>query len=172
MKIKNILLMCVVLLSLAVLLSQCVRPPSGSGEAVQVGDAAPQFKLPDIRGREFPLDQYKGKVVLLDFWATWCGPCRMTMPLLEKLQNEFHSELVLLAINVQEDADVVRDYIREENLSSQVLLDKEGSVAASYGIQSLPTHILIDGKGTVQFIQLGFNPRMESQFRTEIRKLL
>ena len=82
--------------------SRCKRPATEPGAAVQIGQAAPQFKLPDLKGREFALDQYRGKIVLLDFWATWCGPCRMTMPLLEKLQHEFPDDLTLLAINLQD----------------------------------------------------------------------
>jgi thiol-disulfide isomerase/thioredoxin len=168
---KKVLLICVALVSAAVLLSRCTRPASEPGAAVQIGQAAPKFKLPDLKGREFALDQYKGKVVLLDFWATWCGPCRMTMPLLEKLQHEFPNDLTLLAINLQDPEDVVRDYIRENNISSQVLLDKEGSVGQTYGTDSIPMQILIDKNGITRYVQLGFNPRMASVLRAEIEKL-
>jgi thiol-disulfide isomerase/thioredoxin len=139
---------------------------------VQIGAAAPKFKLPDLKGRDFSLDQYKGKIVLMDFWATWCGPCRMSMPLLEKLQREYPKDLVLLAINLQEPEDVVRDYIRKENVGSQVLLDKEGTVGEAYGIGSIPMHVLVDRNGIIRHVQLGFDPRMASQLRTEIQKLL
>ena len=108
---------------------------------------------------------------MLDFWATWCGPCRMTMPLLEKLQHEFPNDLALLAINLQEPDDVVREYIREQNISSQVLLDKEGSVGLAYGAESIPMQILIDRNGITRDIQLGFSPGMASQLRDEIQKL-
>jgi thiol-disulfide isomerase/thioredoxin len=168
---KKVLLVYLLLISAAVLLSQCKRPATEPEAAVQVGQAAPQFKLPDLKGREFALDQYRGKIVLLDFWATWCGPCRMTMPLLEKLQHEFPNDLALLAINLQEPDDVVREYIREQNISSQVLLDKEGSVGLAYGAESIPMQILIDKNGITRDIQLGFSPGMASQLRDEIQKL-
>jgi thiol-disulfide isomerase/thioredoxin len=171
-KLRTILLLGVVLFSLAVLFSGCVRPPSGPGEPVGVGDPAPAFSLPDMSGRQFTLDQFRGKVVLLDFWATWCGPCRMTMPMLERMEKEFQGRLVLLAINMQEDEEVIREYMQEQAIRSRVLLDKEGAVGESYGLVSLPTHVLIDREGIVRFIRMGFSPGMESQFRTEIQKLL
>jgi len=163
---------CLILISLLMLNSGCMRPPSEPGAAVEIDKAAPGFKLPDLKGREFSLDQYKGKVVLLDFWATWCSPCRMTMPLLEKLQDEYHGNMALLAINLQEPEDIVRDYVREQNLSSKVLLDEEGSVGQAYGAESIPMQILIDKNGIVRYVQLGFNPAMASQLRAEIEKLL
>lgn len=171
-KFRNILLLGTALFILAVLFSRCVRPPSELGEPVGVGDPAPKFSLPDMSGREFSLDQFKGKVVLLDFWATWCGPCRMTMPMLEKMEREFDGKLVLLAINMQEDENIVREYVEAQAVGSRVLLDKEGAVGEAYGLVSLPTHILIDKEGIVRFVGMGFSPGMESQFRTEIRKLL
>jgi thiol-disulfide isomerase/thioredoxin len=172
MAIRKVLLACALLISPVILLSGCTRPSSESGPALEVNKAAPGFTLPDLKGREFSLQQYKGKVVLLDFWATWCSPCRMTMPLLEKLQDEFRGNLALLTINLQESEDVVRDYVRTQNLSSQVLLDEEGSVAQAYGAESIPMQILIDKNGIVRFVQLGFNPRMAAELRTQIEKLL
>ena len=86
---------------------------------LEIGQAAPNFKLPDLSGQQVSLDQYKGKVVMLDFWATWCGPCRMTMPLMESIQKEYADTLVLLAVNLQEPRDVVRDYVRAQNIHSR-----------------------------------------------------
>jgi len=172
MALRKTLLACAVPISLLILLTGCTRPPSETLTALEVNKAAPEFKLPDLKGQEFSLDQYKGKVVLLDFWATWCSPCRMTMPLVEKLQDEFHGKLALLAINLQETEDVVRDYVRTQNLNSQVLLDEEGSVAQAYGAESIPMQVLIDKNGIVRFVQLGFNPGMAAELRTEIKKLL
>jgi thiol-disulfide isomerase/thioredoxin len=161
----------VILIFSAILFSSCIRPPSESMPAVQIGQAAPKFQLPDLSGRQVSLDQLKGKVVMLDFWATWCGPCRMTMPQVEKLQREYPNALVLLAINLQEPKDVVRDYVRSQGISSRVLLDEQGSVGEAYGAAGIPTQVLIDKNGIVRYIQEGFNPRMLAYFRAEIEKL-
>ena len=140
-------------------------------EGLEIGSPAPKFKLPDLDGREVSLDQYKGKVVLLDFWATWCNPCRMTMPVLEKLQKEYPDTMVLLAINLQETRDEVRNYVREHNVDSRVLLDEEGSVGQVYGTGAIPMHVLIDKAGIVRNIQVGYDSRMATQLRTQIEKL-
>ncbi len=170
MTIKKILAAYVILLFSAVLCS-CTRPPSEPESMLQVDSPAPKFKLPSLSGGEMSLDQFKGKIVMLDFWATWCGPCRMTMPLLEKLQKEYPNDLVLLAINLQESKDVVSDYVRKQGIDSRVLLDEEGSVGAVYGTESIPMQVLVDKNGIVRHVQIGFSPRMSSQLRAEIQKL-
>lgn len=169
---RNVLIACVVLGFSAMMIAGCVRPPAELREAVQVGEAAPAFKLPDLSGQQVSLDQYKGRVVMLDFWATWCGPCRMTMPLMESIQKEYADNLILLTVNLQEPKDVVRDYVRAQSLHSRVLLDEEGSVGAAYGTDSIPMQILIDKQGIIRFIQAGYGPRTASQLRSEIGKLV
>jgi thiol-disulfide isomerase/thioredoxin len=152
----------------ALMLSTCTRPPSAP---LQIGSPAPKFTLPDLNGREVSLDQFKGKIVMLDFWATWCGPCRMTMPLLENLEKEYRDSMILLAINLQEPRNAVREYVQKQNINSQVLLDEKGSVGEMYGTDSIPMQVLIDKQGIVRHIQIGFSPRMASQLRSEIESL-
>ena len=170
MNTKKFLAACVILLFSAALCS-CIRPSSEPETALQVDNPAPKFKLPSLGGGEMSLDQFRGKIVMLDFWATWCGPCQMTMPLLERLQKEYPNDLVLLAINLQEPKDVVSDYVRKQGINSRVLLDEEGSVGAIYGTESIPMQVLVDKEGIVRNIQVGFSPRMSSQLRAEIQKL-
>ena len=162
---------CLLLCVVAVTFSGCAGRPPESEPVLEIGQAAPSFKLPDLTGQQVSLDQFKGKIVLLDLWATWCGPCRMTMPVVENLQKEFADATVLLTINLQEPRDVVRDYIRAQGIHSRVLLDEEGAVGAMYGAQSIPLQILIDKQGIVRFIMAGYGPRMASQLRAEINKL-
>lgn len=153
----------------ALMLSSCSRPPSAP--LLQIGSPAPKFTLPDLNGRQVSLDQFKGKVVMLDFWATWCGPCRMTMPLLGNLEKEYRDTMILLAINLQEPKNVVRDYVQKQNINSQVLLDENGSVGEVYGTDSIPMQVLIDKNGIVRHIQVGFSPRMATQLRSVIDSL-
>jgi thiol-disulfide isomerase/thioredoxin len=95
----------------------------------------------------------------------------MTMPLLETIQKEFADNLILLAVNLQEPRDAVRDYVRAQNIHSRVLLDEDGSVGLVYGISRIPMQILIDKQGIVRHIQEGFGANTPSQLRSEIRKL-
>lgn len=150
------------------MLSSCTHPPSAP---LQIGSPAPKFTLPDLNGRQVSLDQFKGRVVMLDFWATWCGPCRMTMPLLGNLEKEYRDTMTLLAVNLQEPRNVVRDYVQKQNINSQVLLDENGSVGEVYGTDSIPMQVLIDKNGIVRHIQVGFSPRMATQLRSVINSL-
>jgi thiol-disulfide isomerase/thioredoxin len=155
------------ILLLSLLCAQCGRGP----EEAAIDRPAPRFQLSDLYGREVSLAQFQGKVVILDFWATWCGPCRMSMPLLEKLQQEFPTDLKLLAINLEEPADLVKDYVSRQNIHSTVLLDTEGQVGRAYGSESIPMQVLVDKKGIVRDVQMGFSPRMTERLRQKIVEL-
>lgn len=169
MKDKKALLIYLATFVLMVVAVQCFRPPAETG-AVEIGQAAPQFMLPDISGREVTLNQYKGKIVILDFWQTTCGPCRYTMPMLDKIQDEYSGKLSVLAINLQEPKELVRNYILEQNLHSRVLLDSEYSVGDRYGIFAVPMQFLIDQNGVVRNIWVGMHP--DTEIKDGINKLL
>ena len=169
---KKLFLASGILILSVMMISGCIHLPSGSESGVQVGQPAPNFKIPDLYGHEISLDQYKGKVVLLDFWATWCGPCRMALPVVERLQKEFPSTLILLAINLQDRKEEITDFIYKLGLTSQVLMDENGSVGQAYGAASIPMEVLIDKQGVVRFVQMGFDPRSTiSRLRAEIEQL-
>lgn len=170
MRTKGLPITGALLIALGLIVSGCVKPPS-EREFLEIGRPAPAFNLADLDGRRVSLDQFKGKVVMLDFWATWCGPCRMTMPLLENLQKEYATTMVLLAVNLQEPGDVVKDYMRKQNLHSRVLLDEEGTVGQTYGAEQIPLQVLIDKEGIVRDSITGFNPRTIARLRSEIEKL-
>jgi thiol-disulfide isomerase/thioredoxin len=165
-----------IIFSVAILVSiftmQCYRPVMESG-SVAVGQAAPQFTLPDLDGHRVSLEQYEGKIVILDFWATWCGPCRITMPVLDTMQEQYSGKLVLIAVDFNEPKELVREYVLSENPGSKVLLDEDGAVGDKYGVISLPTQILIDQEGTIQYVgRQGIAPGWDSILRAEINKLL
>jgi thiol-disulfide isomerase/thioredoxin len=170
-RIKGFLLLTgAILFALALAVSGCTKRPFERG-VLEIGRPAPTFDLNDLNGHKISLDQYKGKVVMLDFWATWCNPCRRTMPLLENLQKEYVDTMVLLAINLQDSADVVKDFMREQNLHSQVLLDTEGTVGQTYGAEEIPMQVLIDKQGIVRDVMIGYNSSLSSRLRAEIVKL-
>jgi thiol-disulfide isomerase/thioredoxin len=158
------------LLILAMSVIGCGRGPSGE-ESPEVGQAAPNFKLADLSGREVTLDQFRGKIVMLDFWATWCGPCRLTMPVLENLQKEYPQDLTLLAINLAEPRDMVRSYVQRQNISSTVLLDEDGRVGEEYRSESIPMQVLIDQKGVIRRVSVGYSSRLADQLRSAIEEL-
>ncbi len=170
--IKKALIIHAFLICAAIVLSGCVQPPSDTEGVAEIGRAAPNFTLRDLGGQEVSLDQFKGKIVLLDFWATWCGPCRLVMPLLERLQKEYSDTMIQLAVNVMEPNDMVEEYVREQKIHALVLMDQEGSVSLTYRAVGIPTQVLIDKEGIVRFIQEGFNPAVGlAPLRAEIEKI-
>jgi thiol-disulfide isomerase/thioredoxin len=119
---------------------------------------APEFTLEDIDAKKFSLKDYRGKVILLNFWATWCPPCRREMPSMERLNQHFKGkDFVVLAVNQMEDGDQVFTYTGglEVDPTFTILFDKDSAVSRAYGVQGLPTTYLIDKKGNIRFRAIG-----------------
>ncbi len=111
---------------------------------------APSFSLKDLDGREVKLEDHRGKIVFINFWATWCPPCRDEMPSMEKLYTEFKGrDFIILAVDIQESAKKVRAFKEKFKLNFPILLDSDGRVGSEYGVISIPTTYLIDRKGYV-----------------------
>lgn len=138
-----------------------VRPPGAVPKPrwsypVAEGDLAPNFALEDMDGSTWRLSELRGKVVLLNFWATWCGPCRQEMPHLEKLHRMFSEEgLVLLGVN-EESLSQVREYLDEEGITFPNLHTPDGQVFRQYGVNALPTSLIVDRHGRVHKRIRGF----------------
>ncbi|WP_447978000.1 peroxiredoxin family protein [Candidatus Nitrospira bockiana] len=115
-----------------------------------VGTPAADFQLPDLTGRLRSLSEFKGKVVLLNFWATWCKPCTTEMPAMQAGYDQLQDKLVVLAINELEDVEKVREHIRTYGHTFPVLLDRDNRVANQYGVFGLPVSVFIDQHGVVQ----------------------
>ncbi len=108
------------------------------------------FELPDLDGENVKLSDYKGKVVFLNFWATWCPPCRGEMPAMESVYKELKDDgFVILAVDLGEDGDTVQKFVEGNNLTFPVLLDKTSSVGMTYTASSIPTTYLIDRDGNI-----------------------
>jgi peroxiredoxin len=115
------------------------------GMAKVSGKAAPDFTLPDIDGQHISLQEYRGKVIFLNFWATWCIPCREEMPALEQLHQKYQSKgLVVVAINLKESAEQVKGFFQKHTLSFPALLDHNGTIFREYLVAGMPTTYLID----------------------------
>lgn len=112
--------------------------------------AATDFTLESLDGKTTSLSAHKGKFVFLNFWATWCPPCRSEMPAMQALYERLQARgFVILAVDLAEEAAAVRDYVKQNKLTFPVLLDKTGQVGGIYGAQSIPTTYLIDRAGNV-----------------------
>ncbi len=109
---------------------------------------AANFTLKDINGKEVKLEDYRGKIVFLNFWATWCQPCRAEMPSMEKLYTKFKDQnFIMLAVDYQESSRVVKEFSEKLSLSYPILLDSDGTVGSKYGAFAIPVTYLIDQQG-------------------------
>lgn len=114
-------------------------------------DIAPDFTLNDINGKEVKLSDYKGKIVILNFWTVWCKYCKLEMPDFNELNKELEkdNEAVIITINVQESPETVKNYLSSNNINLKVLLDQDGSVAQAYGITGFPNTFIINKDGSL-----------------------
>jgi thiol-disulfide isomerase/thioredoxin len=143
---------------------------SNSVLALSVGDMAPNFRLKNLEtGKLESLKKYRGKVVYLDFWASWCGPCRQSLPLLNELRSELKRKgFEVLAVNLDEDTKDAQTFLEQFPVVYPVLLDPQGKVPQKYDLPGMPTSFLIDKKGRVQKIHVGFKPKDMKGIRSEV----
>ena len=141
--------------------------------AFKVGDKAPAFKLTSLAGPEVTLDSLKGKVVLLDFWATWCGPCKQIMPVIQKLSEEFKDKgVAVFGVNTWEKKDdAAKKYMESKKYTYGCLLAGE-DLAKTYGITGIPTLIIINKDGTIAKAEVGAGGNVEADLRAAITAAL
>ncbi|MBM4134359.1 MAG: TlpA family protein disulfide reductase [Nitrospira sp.] len=141
---------------------------------VRVGAAAPNFQLYDLRGRLVTLSDYRGRVVLLNFWATWCGPCRVEMPAMEDLYREFNRrDFEILAVSTdQQGAAVTRPFSEEMGLTFPILHDSDFRVGVAYGARTLPMTFLVDRRGVITHRIFGARDWQSPEGRQLINKLV
>ncbi|WP_042348687.1 peroxiredoxin family protein [Bacillus massiliigorillae] len=121
---------------------------------LEVGEKAPNFTLENLKGEKVSLSDYKGQTVIVNFWATWCPPCRKEMPDLEKLYQQNNSNVEILAVNTDTNNDVA-SFVKSMNLTFPILLDHQADVSGQYDIISFPTTYIIDKKGVIVKKQIG-----------------
>jgi len=142
--------------------------------AVSPGDIAPNFKLKNLAtGKADTLKSYRGKVVYLDFWASWCGPCRQSLPLLNGLRKELKNKgFEVIAVNLDENLSDATDFLKQFPVTYPVLLDPNGKVPSHYNLPGMPTSYLIDRKGRIQKIHVGFKEKDIEDIRKSAISLL
>jgi len=136
--------------------------------------SARDFTLSTAEGESFTLSALQGKVVFLNFWATWCGPCREEMPSMEALYQRFKDQgLEILAVNIIEKPDEVLDFMEHYKLSFPVPLDRDGAVGAAYGVQGIPTTFLINREGKIILRLVGTldwdSPKIHAAFESLLK---
>ena len=134
---------------------------------------APAFTLNNVTGAPASLSQYKGQVVMVNFWATWCGPCQQEMPLLEQMYKKYKpAGFTLIGVNVDKDAPPVKELLARKPVSFPVLLDPQSQVSKAYHVDEMPSSVIIDRKGDIRYIHRGYKPGDENEYQDRIRQLI
>ena len=154
------------ILSVGLAITGCSSNSASSTQGTQgtkVGDQAPDFQLDNLAGTSVSLSDFRGNPVMLNFWATWCGPCVREMPAIQSMYEEQSIKgLVLLAVNLGGTSSQVKEFLQNNDLFLPVLLDIDREVAQKYGIQYIPTTFFIDKEGIIQVVKVGPFPNKEA----------
>jgi peroxiredoxin len=133
----------------------------------------PDFSLPNLQGQEVVVQKYLGKVLLLNFWSTWCTECRKEAPFLEKLNSQMQNkDFILFRIDTKESQKVVQDFLKENPTQMRILLDGKGKIERLFGVWAHPTSFLIDRRGYVRYRSMGVGDWVGIEALSVINKLL
>jgi thiol-disulfide isomerase/thioredoxin len=158
-----------VVLSVLLLLTPIV----GSSAGRLISQPAPDFALRSFGGENVRLSEHLGEVVLINFWATWCGPCRQEMPLLDGIYAKYHrAGLVLFSVNIDEEQERAVEMARTLGVSYPVLFDSRKEVSRSYDVGTMPLTVLVDREGVVRYVSEGYKPGYELRYTERLRELL
>ncbi len=153
----------------ALLLTLAASAPA----SVSPAQPAPDFTLRNLAGGNLRLAEQRGQVVMVNFWATWCGPCRVELPHLQRLHDKYRSAgFVLLGVNVDDQAAAGQQMAQRMGLTFPVLHDADKAVTRRYDVGAMPGTVLIDRDGTVRHLHRGYRDGMERQYEEQIRALL
>jgi peroxiredoxin len=147
---------------------------ASAATAVAQGEKAPAFSAPKLQGQgELSLADYRGKVVYLDFWASWCAPCAQSLPAIEALRREFGAdEFQVLAVNVDRDPQAGRTFMTRRPVGYPSVSDPQGELPVRFGVETMPTSFLIDRNGVIRYVHQGFRKTDVDALRAKIRELV
>ena len=141
--------------------------------ALELGDEAPAFSAPGLAGGTVSLASYRGKVVYLDFWASWCGPCAKSLPALDQLRREFApGDFQIVAVNLDRNPAVAARFLKQRPVGYPSAIDPKGSLPGAFGVEAMPTSFLIDRDGVVRYVHRGFRDSDVDPLRKQIQKLV
>lgn len=142
--------------------------------ALEVGDRAPEFSAPSLDGKgNVSLGQFRGKVVYVDFWASWCAPCLKAIPEIEAMRKELPADrFQILAVNLDQQTKKALRFLEKNPIGYPSASDPKGRLPKQFGVDTMPTSYLIDDKGVIRYVHRGFQRGDGARLRTEIKKLL
>jgi peroxiredoxin len=151
----------------------CLAAAVSASPDALIGQPAPDFALRTFSGQNLRLSESLGDVVIINFWATWCGPCRQEMPLLDDIQAKYRrAGLVLLSINLDEDQARAEEFARTLKISYPVLVDAKKEVAKAFQVGNMPATVLVDRSGVIRYVSDGYKSGYEKRYTDKLRELL
>jgi thiol-disulfide isomerase/thioredoxin len=141
--------------------------------AVAPAGPAPKFQLTSMAGKPISLDQLKGQVVMINFWASWCGPCREEMPVLEKLYAKYKPMgFTMIGVNVEPDSKLAAEWLKATPVTFPILFDTKSEVSKLYQVSSMPSTVIVDRKGNQRWMHRGYKAGAENEYLDQIRALV
>jgi len=142
-------------------------------QAESMSGPAPNFTLKSIDGKNVKLSELRGEVVMVNFWASWCGPCRQEMPILDAMYEEYQDlGFTILGVNVEEDPNAAKKLLKSIPVTFPILLDGENSVSKDYDVVAMPSTFMVDRDGNLRYKHLGYLPGYENEYERQVRELL
>ena len=146
---------------------------AGTVDTLRAGAPAPAFELKSNSGKPVSLGALRGQIVLVNFWASWCGPCRKEMPILEQLNRQYRAKgVTLVGVNVEPNTAAAVDWLKATPVSFPILFDVDSKVSKLYQVEGMPNTVILDRKGNVRYIHRGYQPGAENEYRDQIRALI
>ena len=140
---------------------------------IHAASKAPSFTLKDLGGQNISLDQFKGEVVYVDFWATWCPPCRKSFPWMEQMHKRYKDlGLKIVAISLDGKRGVIDKFLKDNPVSFMILQDPNGKIADAYKLKGMPSSYLIDRKGNIRITHAGFRDKDKAMLESSFKELL
>ncbi len=144
-----------------------------SAQALQIGEKAPDFTLKTIQGENLNLAEQRGKIIVINFWASWCGPCRKEMPVLQQFYEKYNDLGVSVwGVNVEQENQAGRDFLKGLNLTFPILFDQTNNISATYEVKAMPSTVIIDRDGIIRYVFRGYKDGYEKKYAKAIKKLI
>ena len=142
-------------------------------QAGTISGPAPDFTLKSNTGKNIRLSDLRGQVVMINFWASWCGPCRQEMPILDDLYKRYSKlGFTLIGVNVEQDSSKANAYLKDIPVSFPVLYDTGNLTSKLYNVNAMPTTVMVDRNGNMRFIHHGYKPGYENDYKKQIKALI
>ncbi len=146
---------------------------STTSQALSLGDDAPDFTLKTMSGNNLNLNEQRGNIIVINFWASWCGPCRTEMPILQEFHDQYEDlGVAVWGVNVEQENQAGLDYIKELGVDFPIFFDASNQISAAYNVEAMPTTVIIDRHGKVRSVFRGYQKGYEKKYAKVIKQLI